>query len=143
MMAYREKMSWLTLATMIIAYGVYFGLVGPSFQFGQNRLIDIVFGFGPVAAIHGSVVALISLVFWLQAGRSERQRPDERDRAIARQAGMIGYGILLVGLIWAGAVMPFYAERWVIINVALGFLVLAEVSRDTFILFSYRRGWHG
>lgn len=142
-MTYREKMSWLTFTTMLIAYTVYFGLVGPSFQFGQNRLIDIVFGFGPVAAVHGIVVALISLILWLKTGRAERARPDERDLAIARQAGMVGYGILLVGLIWVGAVMPFYAERWVIINCALGFTVLAELSRDAFIILRYRGAWHG
>lgn len=141
-MTYREKMSWLTLVTMIIAYSVYFGWAGPAVDFGQNRLLDIVFSFGPVAAIHGLVVMIISLILWLQTGKRERAKPDERDLAISRRAGMIAYGILLVGLIWVGAVMPFYAPRWVIINAALGFLVLAELSRDGFILFSYRRGWN-
>lgn len=139
-MTYREKMSWLTLSTMVIAYSVYFGFVGPHFNFGADRLIDIVFSFGPVAAVHGVVVMLLSLFLWIQTGKAERARPDERDLAISRQAAYIGYGVLLCGLIWVGAVMPFYAERWVMINVALGFVVLAELLRDAFIIIRYRRG---
>lgn len=142
-MTYREKMSWLTFVSMIIAYSLYFGWAAPSVDFGQNRLLDIVFSFGPIAAVHGLVVMVISLILWLQTGKLERAKPDERDLAISRRAGMIAYGILLVGLIWVGAVMPFYAPRWQIINLALAVLVIAELSRDGFILFSYRRGWHG
>lgn len=142
-MAYREKMSWLTLTTMVVAYGVYFGIVGPAIGFGRERLFDIIIGFGAVTAVHGLVVIVVSLALWLMAGRAERQRPDERDRAIIRHAASIGYWFLLIGLIWVGVVMPFHAPAWIIINTALGFIVLAELVKDGFILISYRRGWHG
>lgn len=142
-MAYREKKAWLTLITMVVAYAVYFGVVGPAIGFGRERLVDIIIGFGAVAAVHGLIVIVISLALWLMAGRSERQRPDERDRAISRHAASMGYWFLLIGLIWVGVVMPFHAPAWVMINTALGFIVLAELAKDGFILISYRRGWHG
>lgn len=56
-MAFREKIAWLTLATMLVAYGLYFGVVGPAARFGEDRLVDIVWAFGLVAAAHA--VAMI------------------------------------------------------------------------------------
>jgi Na+-translocating ferredoxin:NAD+ oxidoreductase RnfD subunit len=56
---------------------------------------------------------------------------------------MIGYYVLLVGMLVVGVAMPFTEPAWKIVNAALLAVVLAEVVRDGVILLSYRRGWHG
>jgi len=140
-MAYREKVAWLTLACMVVAYTVYFGLVltghvGP-------RLLDIVWTFGIVASIQAVVVIIGNIVLAVQSGAKDRARADERDRTIARRGGNVGYFVLLVGMILVGVVMPFSDPAPKIVNTALLAIVLAETVRYALIISSYRRGWHG
>ncbi len=142
-MAFREKMALLTLGTMLIAYGVYFGLVGPAADFGRNRLIDVIWSFGAVAVAHAAAMIVGSIAIAVTATKEAQARADERDRAIARRGSTIGYYVLLVGMILVGVVMPFSEPSWKIVNSALLAVVVAEVVRDAVILLSYRRGWHG
>jgi hypothetical protein len=142
-MAFREKMAWLTLGTMLVAYGVYFGLVGPAAGFGRHDLLDVVWSFGPVALAHAAAMAIGSIAIVLTSTKEARAPADERDRAIVRRGSTIGYYVLLVGTLHVGVVMPFTEPSWKIVNAGLLAVVLAEVVRDGVILLSYRRGWHG
>jgi uncharacterized BrkB/YihY/UPF0761 family membrane protein len=142
-MAFREKTAWLTLGTMLIAYGIYFGLVGPAAEFGRNRLIDVIWSFGAVAAAHAVVMIVGSIIIAVTSTKEARAPMDERDRAIARQGSTMGCYVLLVGVILVGVVMPFSEAPWMIVNAALLAIVVAEVVRYGAILLSYRRGWHG
>lgn len=142
-MAFREKMAWLTLATMLVAYGLYFGVIGPAAGFGEARLVDILWSFGLVAAGH-AVAMIVGAVAIAVTARKEASAPaDERDRAIARRGATIGYYVLILGMILVGVVMPFSAPPWQIVNTALLAIVLAEVTHQAVVLLSYRRGWHG
>ena len=76
-------------------------------------------------------------------GPDNRAGPDERDRAIARRGGNVGYFVLLTGTILVGVVMPFTEPAAKIVNTALLAIVVAEVVRYVLIILSYRRGWHG
>ena len=143
MMAFREKMAWLTLVTMLIAYGIYFGLVGPAVDFGRHRLIDVIWSFGLVAVGHAIAMIVGSIAIAVSATKEANAPADERDRAISRRASMIGYYVLLLGTILVGVVMPFSEPPWKIVNTALLAIVIAELVRDSVIVLSYRRGWHG
>lgn len=142
-MAFREKMAWLTLATMAVAYGIYFSLIGRPGAAGAPRLLDIVWTFGPIAAAQAIVVIIGAVLLAITARREARAPADERDRAIARRGSGIAYYILLVGMILVGIVMPFSDTPFRIVNAALAAIVLAEAVRHIVILLSYRRGWHG
>jgi uncharacterized membrane protein len=142
-MAFREKIAWLTLATMLVAYIVYFGFVGPAVGFGERRMLDIVWSFGPVAAAHAIAVIAGAIFIAVTAKKEARARADERDRAIARRGATIGYYVLIVGMIVVGAIMPFTEPAWKIVNAALLAIVLAEIVNNAVVLLSYRRGWHG
>jgi hypothetical protein len=141
-MAYREKLAWLTLGTILVAYTVYFGFVGPSVGFGRTHLIDVIWTFGAVASAHGVAVIVGTLAIIASTPKEGRSPPDERDRAIVRRSSTIGYYILLGGMMFVGVAMPFTAPAWQIVNAALLAIVVAEVTRDLIILLSYRRGWH-
>lgn len=142
-MAFREKMGWLNLVTMLIAYSVYFGLVGPAARFGETRMVGIIWSFGFVAAAHGIAMIIGSIAIAFSGRREARAAPDERDRAIARRGSTIGYYVLIVGVILVGVVMPFSEPPWKIVNAALLAIVLAELSHQSVVVWSYRRGWHG
>lgn len=142
-MAFREKIAWLTLVTMLIAYGAYFGLVGPAFGFGRDNLVDIILSFGLVAAAQAVAMILGSILLAIMARREANARPDERDRAIERRGASLAYYVLICGMILVGIVMPFSEAPWKIINAALAAIVIAEAVHHGFVLLSYRRGWHG
>lgn len=142
-MAFREKIAWLTLVTMIVAYSVYFGIAGPSVGFGRDRMLDIVWTFGPVAAVHALVMIVGSIAVAVTAAREANAPSDERDRAIDRRGAAISYYVLLTGMILVGVVMPFTEPAWRIVNTALLVLVLVEIVHCAVVLLSYRRGWHG
>ena len=142
-MAFREKIAWLTLGTMLIAYGVYFGVVGPAADFGRDRLVDVIWSFGAVAAAHVVAMIIGSIAIAVTSTKEASAPADERDRAIARRGSTIGYYVLLIGMIFVGVVMPFSEPPWKIVNTALLAVVIAEVVRYVVVLLSYRRGWHG
>lgn len=140
-MAYREKTAWLTLATLLVAYAIYFTLMAA--QSGQQQLINIIWTFGAVAVSQALVVILGSILLAATAAKDARAPADERDRAIARRGASAAYYILLIGMTVVGVMMPFNATSWKIINAALAAIVIAEVVRNGVVLISYRRGWHG
>jgi hypothetical protein len=140
-MAYREKIAWLALGCMVVAYIVYFSLVltghvGP-------HLLDIVWTFGIVASIQAVVVIIGYIVLAVSSGPEGRAKPDERDRAIVRRGRSAAYLVLLTGTIVVGVVMPFSDPAPRIVNAALLAIVLAEAVSNVLIIASYRRGWHG
>lgn len=142
-MAFREKIAWLSLVTMLVAYGAYFGIVGPAAGFGSRHMADIIWSFGPVAAAHGVAMIIGAIAIAVAATREANAPADERDRAIARRGGTVGYYVLIVGTILVGVVMPFTDPPWRIVNAALLVIVLAEVTHQAMVVWSYRRGWHG
>lgn len=142
-MAFREKIAWLTLGTMLVAYGVYFGIVGPAARFGEGRMIDILWSFGLIAAAHAVAMIVGAIIIAILSKKEASAPADERDRAIARRGGTIGYYVLIVGMIVVGVVMPFSEPPWRIVNTALLAIVLAETAHQAVVLLSYRRGWHG
>ena len=142
-MAFREKMAWLTLGTMLVAYGIYFGIVGPAVRFGEGRMLDIIWSFGLVATAHAVATVVGAIAIAVTATKEAQARADERDRAIARRGATIGYYVLIVGMIIVGVVMPFSEPPWKIVNTALLAIVLAETVHQAVVLLSYRRGWHG
>lgn len=142
-MAYREKIAWLTLGTTLLAYGAYFGWIGPASDFGEQRMVDIIWSFGLVAAAHAVAMIVGAIVIALTATKEAQAPADERDRAIARRGATIGYYVLIIGMIVVGVVMPFSEAPWKIVNTALLAIVLAELVHQAVVLLSYRRGWHG
>ena len=142
-MAFREKIAWLTLATMLIAYAVYFTLVGPAVGFGEARMLDIIWSFGLVATAHAIAVIVGAIALAVTATGEAQARADERDRAIARRGATSGYYVLILGMILVGVIMPFSEPPWKIVNTALLAIVLAETVNNVVVLLSYRRGWHG
>ncbi|MFL6538824.1 MAG: hypothetical protein ACJ8JD_11675 [Chthoniobacterales bacterium] len=140
--AFRERIAWLSLTAMVLAYSVYFALAARAIQqgAGTGELIGLL---AAVLVVQILVVIAASIAIAICSGREARAPADERDRAIARRGAAAAYFVLMIGMIMVGCVMPFRDKGWTVINAALFALVVAEVVRYATIVTSYRRGWHG
>ncbi len=142
-MAFREKMAWFTLISFTVTYAVYFGIAAPSVDFGRNNMLDIVWTFGPVAAVHGLISAIGSAAIAIAARRDARNIADERDHAIDRKATAVAYYIMLTGMILVGVAGPFSLPAYKIVNLSLAVIVICQILHDALVIHGYRRGSHG
>lgn len=143
-MAYREKLAWLELVGMVIAYGGYFigvGMVEP----GPGRLETLTYValFGAATVVRLLILGTGWLTLKAKMGSEARAKPDERDRSIARRGAAIGYYVLLGLMLWVGVMLPLTDTGWAVANSALAAIIIAEIVRDAVIVASYQRGWHG
>jgi hypothetical protein len=143
-MAYREKMAWIELVGMALAYGAYFiavGIVDPMPGLNATLLYCGLFAGATLvrlAILGGGWVTLRS-----RLGAEARAKPDERDIAIARRGATAGYYVLLSLMLWVGVVKPLVSSGWDVANSALAAIIIAEIVRQAVTVVSYRRGWHG
>lgn len=142
-MAYREKIAWLSLVAMVVAYTLYFSIAGPMMHGGGQSSVSFVVLLAAILTTQAIVAVVGSLIIAIRSGREARAPADERDRAIARRGAAVAYFVLMVGMIIVGCVMPAREEGWHLINAALFMLAVAETVRYGLIVTSYRRGWHG
>lgn len=142
-MAFKEKLAWVTLGSMLIAYGAYFAKLASAARAGPPPMMNMLIWFAGITIAQVIAIAIVTAVLAILAQREANAPADERDRAIARRAGNSAYYVLMVGVILVGVVMPFSEPAWKIINAALLSLVVAEAVRYILIILSYRRGWHG
>jgi len=139
-MPYREKIAWLSLTAMALAFGPYFAIVAAGAT--PNRPSPL------IAQLALYAVAAILQMLILGAGRLYLRRqspldahtpPDERDRTIERLSIRSAYYVLTAGMILVGCIMPFKSGGWTIVNAAIAMIVVAEIVHYTIVVVSYRR----
>lgn len=143
-MAYREKMAWIELLGMVVAYGAYFiavGMVDPAP--GRDATLIYCGLFGAATVVRLLILGIGWLVLRTQSPAEARAKPDERDRAISRRSGTVAYYVLLSLMLWVGVIKPLLASGWEVANSALAAIIIAEIVRQAVAVISYRRGWHG
>lgn len=138
-MSYREKVAWLSLLAMLVAFGPYFAVVAlhpPDDALPNLRQLWL---FGMAVAVQVGILAVGHAVFRLRTPAEAREPADERDLAIQRRSVSIAYGTLIAGVILVAIVMPFYASGWAIVNGAIFAIVLAELVSYGVAVVAYRR----
>lgn len=141
-MAFQEKIEWLTLSAMAVAYGVYFTLVA-NYPDGPT-LVETLWLFAKISVAQIVVVTVGAILLALAFRKEGQAKSDERDRAISRRGASIAYFVLLTGIILVGVIMPFEQPPAAkMVNASLLILVIAEAVRHVVMLVSYRRGWNG
>jgi hypothetical protein len=142
-MSYREKVAWLSLLAIAVAYGPYFLLtvLDPPADGVMPNLATLV-RFGAAAVAHMAILGAGHLALRLRSPEDARVPADERDRAIDRRALRLAYYALIAGMIVVGVIMPFSAGGWTIVNAAVAAIVISELVHYCTVARSYRRGWH-
>ena len=138
-MSYREKIAWLSLIAMAVAYGSYFKLV-PSSPSSWEPLPHLhpLGLFALASIVRMLILGAGYLYLWLGTPREERPPLDERDRAIEHRSIGAAYYVLIAGMILVGCFMPFSSTGWTIVNAAIFWIVAAEVVHYSVVVASYR-----
>lgn len=137
-MPYREKVAWLSVLVMFLVFVPYFTWTelhpptDPLPNFEQMRLYAL------ACAAWGLLLGAGHLFLRLGNLAEAKLALDERDLAIKYRSRDYAYGVLLVGVIIVGCVMPFRSNGWEIVNAAICTIVLAEVVHYSSMIYSYR-----
>jgi hypothetical protein len=139
-MPYREKVAWLSLLAMVVAFGPYF-VAAATASHPPQAMPDLhqLGLFALTVIVQVFILAVGHLLLRKASPDDAHTPPDERDRAIMRRAMTLAYYVLIAGMIQVGCVMPFYAGGWAIVNAALFMIIAAEVVHYTMVVVSYRR----
>jgi archaellum biogenesis protein FlaJ (TadC family) len=135
-MSFREKSAWISLLSIAIICGVYFGSVihaGPHAGFHFGSLLATV-----IALIVVQIV--LHVVIAIAAPKEAKAPRDEREKLIELKATRIAYSGLSTAIVCAclfGALDPPIVFNT---NALLFVLVTAELMRTGCQIIQYRRG---
>ena len=137
-MSFREKSAWITVVSVLLSFGAYFGPILAGWIDGR--------GHGAMYLLAHSVIALAvlqcGLTFWAarttpKDGRAPR---DEREAAIIARSHTLGYYVLLVSVV--GLFVPVHLGHppadllnFVLLDIVLSVLVVAIAQ-----IVMFRRG---
>lgn len=140
-MSFREKIHWVTLVTMILAFGWYF-LAYPwqivaspaGFWAAAGMLVPVTIGTIIVMTIATACMAI-------RTPKEVDLKEDERDRSIHLKGTHYAYYPLVIG-VWANIVALFWGVSAAAhLHLLLATVVLAELVRIGAQLYLYRRGY--
>lgn len=145
-MSFREKSAWITLVTILVCFGAYYGAI-VSGMIRQTSWQAFHFG---IMAIFGLVLlqVALNLVAMLVTPRDSRTARDERELMIHARSHVVGYYVLMIGM--AGTLivthLPASGERLVdlvvrVVNVGVAAMVCAALSVAIAQIIMFRRGY--
>jgi hypothetical protein len=135
-MSFREKSAWITLGTVLVCFGVYFGaialgLVSPrGLETGRLLLVCV-----------GGLVVLQCVLHALAAATGDPKAPrDEREQRIQHRSHTVGYYVLMASVL--ALAIPGHMGHGAIdlMNFALLDLVVAALAVSVAQIVMFRRG---
>ena len=140
-MPYREKIAWLSLFAIVVAFGPYFVIASMNTPSGMEDVPDLQFllRYTLAAAAQLMILGVGHVLLRRTAPEDAGQPADERDRAIERRSMQIAYYVLMAGTVIVGMIMPFEAAGYEIVNAALAAIVLSMLVQHGLVVAGYRR----
>ena len=134
-MSFREKSAWITLVTVFVCFGVYFGAAFTG--------VVSMHGFALLHLFLACVISMAVLQLALHAiaaRRSPKVAHDERERLIQLRSHTVGYYVLIAGVI--GLFVPGHMGITVfeLMNFALLDVVVAALAVSAAQIVMFRRG---
>jgi hypothetical protein len=150
-MSFREKSAWITLFSVLLCFGVYFGAVaayhlsGGGWTIGGHRLSGQ--GWASFHLVMACALAFVALQIGLNlAARWTTPKDglgpkDEREKLIQARSHTLGYYVLMVLTLILG--IPFHAglPGVVLVNLALLDVVVAGLVVSVAQIIMFRRGF--
>ncbi|TAJ72456.1 MAG: hypothetical protein EPO51_10170 [Phenylobacterium sp.] len=137
-MSFRELSAWISLVTVVVCFGVYFGSIATGSVSPR--------GFDTLHLLLLCVAALVVLqiashaVAARLAPKDARAPRDERERLIAWRAQSLGYYVLMVGVLLLAAPAHFGHPPVDLLNFALLDVVVAALAVSVAQIVFFRRG---
>lgn len=141
-MAFREKMAWVSLMGILLAFIPYFAFLtsydgpAPFYPLYSSGLL------AGIIVLLTIVVTITAIVAALSNIRDAQAPADERDRRVACRASAVAYSVLLPCLFAALATAFFGWSLTAVANAVLAAIIVAELVRNGLEIAGYR-GWHG
>jgi hypothetical protein len=137
-MPFREKISWLSLGGIAVAFGPYFYML--------LARADVPASLWPVDAallliavtVLACIMTVATIIVALSNVRDAQAPSDERDQNISRRAVAFAYPVLVAAVFLALGTLFFGANQATLINAVLGAIVLAEMTRCVAEIVGYR-----
>jgi hypothetical protein len=136
-MSFREKSAWITLVTVLVVFGAYFGALLTGHVRGFHSLyLLLVCGIGLVVLQVG-----LNLVAAMTTPKDGRAPRDERETLIQWRSHTLGYYVLVV-LVLVGAFGPIHFGHSALdmANFALFAVVIAALTVAVAQIVMFRRG---
>ena len=136
--SFREISAWITLVTVAISFGVYFGSIatGSVSARGLDTLHLLLLCVGALVALQIASHVVAAAITPREGGR----RRDEREQLIAWRAQSLGYYVLMVGVLALGAPAHFGHPLVDLLNFALLVVVVATLTVALSQIVQFRRG---
>jgi hypothetical protein len=136
-MPFREKSAWISLVTTFGVYAYYFWNVADADGRPGPWLLGLLIGCIVILTV---LQIFLHILIALRAPRDAMAPSDERERLIARKSTNIGYYILISGAVIVSAGLMFVGEPFIMANLLLFALVLAELTKYAAQVVYFRRG---
>jgi archaellum biogenesis protein FlaJ (TadC family) len=137
-MSFREKSAWISFVTILAVFIPFFWNSYRQYQ-GAISGRDAV---GTAFTLLTAFVVLeivLHVVLALRAPKDARTPRDEREQLIDMRATRVGFYVLLVGALAAVGMVHLTSRAWVIQQVVLLAIVLAELVRFGGQIVLFRR----
>ncbi len=137
-MSFREKSAWISLASLLIVFGVYFWNVARVVARQKPIAPMIPLFLGLLVALIVAEVAL-HLLIAMRAPHDARAPKDERERLIELTATSKAFYVLVVGALLSIGTMHLRIGVWVMAHCVLLSVVVAELVKFGTQIVLYRR----
>ncbi len=136
-MSFREKSAWITLLTVLVCFGVYFGAVVGGLTPPGLHAVHLLLGCVIVLVVLQIALHIIAAA---TSPNDARAPADERERLIQMRSHTIGYYVLVVLILSLG--IPGHLGHSVpeMLNFALLDLVIATLAVSAAQIVMFRRG---
>jgi hypothetical protein len=126
-MSFREKSAWITLVSVIVCFGAYYGSVLTGAVKSHS-----------MAALHLGLTVIASLT----TPRDGKGPRDEREKMIQARSHTIGYYTLMIAT--AAIFIPTHLRGFTmvdVVNFAFGGIVIATLAVAIAQIIMFRRGY--
>ena len=140
-MAFREKLAWISVATMSLVYGWYFWTILPLAGAGAGSALHY------AKLLQGTIVTVVVLQVVLTIAvaaaspREARASEDEREKLITLKGTRAAYFVLVTGALCVSVAGIFFKTNSLLLgNYALLAVVAGNLAKDLTQIVHYRVG---
>lgn len=142
-MPFREKRAWFSFISILLVSSVYFTYLISAYINDQSPSFEYLTNLALVAII---VFVVIEIVLYLGliylSSPDDRMPRDEREKAIVHKATQIAFTALVALALVSALIITHHPQgyNWLMGNVVLMAVVLAELTKHGLQIVFYRRG---
>jgi hypothetical protein len=139
-MSFREKSAWITLVTVLLCFGSYYGALGTGL-IGSRDMAAFHFGLLTIIGVFLLQLVLRTVAAMLNPAEARTPR-DEREKLIEAKSHTVGYYVMMIGMIAVVVATHLPATHGFMVTVYLGtgVMVIAAASVALAQIIMFRRG---